>query len=55
MPFGVKNGPLTYERVMTKSFKKYLDSFMKIFLDDLHCIVTQIIICKSSDYVFKSA
>jgi hypothetical protein len=27
MPFGVKNGPPTYQR-------KYLDSFMKMFLDD---------------------
>ncbi len=34
MPFGVKNGPLTYQRAHTKSFKKYLDSFMKIFLND---------------------
>jgi hypothetical protein len=34
MSFGVKNGPLTYQRVMSKTFKKYLDSFMKIFLDD---------------------
>jgi hypothetical protein len=34
MSFGVKNGPPTYHRVMTKSFKNYLDNFMKIFLDD---------------------
>jgi len=34
MSFGVQNGPLTYQRAMTKTFKKYLDSFMKIFLDD---------------------
>jgi hypothetical protein len=34
MPFGVKNGPPTYHKVVTKTFKKYLDSFMKIFLDD---------------------
>jgi len=34
MPFGVKNGPPTYQRVVTKTFRKYLDSFMKIFLDD---------------------
>jgi len=33
MPFGIKNGPPTYQRVMTKTLKKYLDSFMKIFLD----------------------
>jgi hypothetical protein len=34
MPFGVKNGPPTYHRIVTQTFRKYLDSFMKIFLDD---------------------
>jgi hypothetical protein len=35
MPFGVKNGPPTYQRAVIEAFKKYLDSFMKTFLDDL--------------------
>jgi hypothetical protein len=35
MPFGVKNGPPTYQRAMTKAFHEYIDVFMKIFLDDL--------------------
>jgi len=34
MSFGVKNGPPTYQKVVTKAFKKYFDNFMKIFLDD---------------------
>ncbi len=34
MPFGVKNGPPTYQKAMTKTFKEYLDDFMKIFLND---------------------
>jgi hypothetical protein len=34
MSFGVKNGPPTYHKVVTKIFIKYLDNFMKIFLDD---------------------
>jgi len=34
MPFGVKNGPPTYQRAMTKAFHEYIDAFMKIFLDD---------------------
>jgi hypothetical protein len=34
MPFGVKNGPPTYQRVVTKAFHEYIDVFMKIFLDD---------------------
>jgi hypothetical protein len=53
MMFGVQNGPLTYQRVITKAFKEYLDNFMKIFLDDF--IVTWKIIYRSLDCVFKSA
>jgi hypothetical protein len=34
MLFGAKNEPPKYEKVVTKTFKKYLESFMKIFLDD---------------------
>jgi hypothetical protein len=34
MPFGVKNGPPTYQKVVTKALREYLDSFMKISLDD---------------------
>ncbi len=33
MPFGVKNGPPIFQIVVSKTFKKYLDQFMKIFLD----------------------
>jgi hypothetical protein len=34
MLFRVKNGPPTYQKLITKAFREYLDSFMKIFLDD---------------------
>ncbi len=34
MPFGIKNGPPTFQRAISKAFKEYLDQFMKIFLDD---------------------
>jgi len=34
MLFRVKNGPPTYQKAMTKAFREYLDSFMKIVLDD---------------------
>jgi hypothetical protein len=34
MSFGVKNGPPTYQRVIIKAFREYIDVFMKIFLDD---------------------
>jgi len=55
MMFGVKNGHPTYQRTTTKAFSEYLDNFMKIFLDTLQCIVTWRVICRSSNYVFKSA
>jgi hypothetical protein len=32
--FGIKNGPPTYHRVITKAFKESLDNFMKIIVDD---------------------
>jgi len=35
MPFGVKNEPLTFHKDVTQALRKYLDIFMKIFLDDL--------------------
>jgi hypothetical protein len=34
MPFGVKNGPPTFQRAINRAFREYLDQFMKIFLDD---------------------
>jgi hypothetical protein len=34
MSFGVKNESLTYQKAVTRTFKKYLDTFMKIFLDN---------------------
>jgi hypothetical protein len=34
MPFGVKNGPLTYQMIINKTFHEYTYVFMKIFVDD---------------------
>jgi hypothetical protein len=34
MSFEVKNGPSTYHTVVTKTFREYLEIFIKIFLDD---------------------
>ncbi len=42
MSFGVKNGSPTYQKTITKTFKEYLDNFMKIFLDDF-------IVCSEMD------
>jgi hypothetical protein len=34
MPFGITNGPPTYQWVVDRVFKDYLGKFMKLFLDD---------------------
>jgi hypothetical protein len=34
MPFGVKNQPPIFQRVVSRAFRNYLDKFMKIILDD---------------------
>jgi hypothetical protein len=34
MPFGVKNGPPTYQQEITKAFHEYIDVFMEIFLEN---------------------
>jgi hypothetical protein len=34
MPFEVKNEPLTYQRVVTKVFREYIDVFKKFFFND---------------------
>jgi hypothetical protein len=34
MFLGMKNGLPTFQKVVTKAFKEYLNSFMKIFLND---------------------
>jgi hypothetical protein len=34
IPFGLKNAPPTYQRIVNKAFKDYLDDFMQFFLDD---------------------
>jgi len=34
MFFRMKNGPRKFQRTITKTFKEYFDTFMKIFIDD---------------------
>ena len=34
MPFGLKNAPPTYQRIVNQIYKDYLNDFMKLFLDD---------------------
>ncbi|KAL2653832.1 hypothetical protein R1flu_021960 [Riccia fluitans] len=34
MPFGLKNAPSTFQRVVTTAFEEYLNDFMQTYLDD---------------------
>jgi hypothetical protein len=34
MMCGIKNGPPTYQKAIIKTFREYLDNFMRTFLDD---------------------
>jgi hypothetical protein len=54
MLFGVKNEPLTYQKAVTKTFKKYLDNFIKIFLNDFIVYIDMENHLQNSYYVFKS-
>jgi hypothetical protein len=36
MPFGMKNVTITFSRIMIKVFGKYMDKFLKVFIDDLN-------------------
>jgi hypothetical protein len=34
MPFGLCNAPPTFQKVVTKTFKPYLNKLLQVFLDD---------------------
>jgi hypothetical protein len=36
MPFGLCNVTATFQKVVTQTFKKYLNNFMQVFLDDFN-------------------
>ncbi len=52
MAFGVKYGPPTYQMVVTKAFREYIDVFMEIFLDDFIVFCDLSTIWKKSKNVF---
>jgi hypothetical protein len=39
MPFGLKNAPTTYQRVVNTTIKDYFGMFMKLFLDDSNVFI----------------
>jgi len=52
MPFGVKNEPPTYQKVVTKTFQEHIDVFMKIFLGNF--TIFSDLTLKNSSSVFSS-
>jgi hypothetical protein len=36
MPFGLCNAPVTFQKVVIKTFKSYFKKFMQVFLDDFN-------------------
>jgi hypothetical protein len=36
MPFGLCNIPTTFQKVVTKTFKEYLNKFIQVFLDNFN-------------------
>ena len=35
MPFGLKNAPPTFQRLMIELFRKHLDEFVVVYIDDI--------------------
>jgi len=54
MPFGVKNGPPTFQRVVNRAFREYLDKFMNNVWMISQFIVIGRIIWWSLDFVLKN-
>jgi hypothetical protein len=36
MPFGLCNAPTTFQKIVTKTFKPYLNKYMQVFLHDFN-------------------
>src|SRR3954451_21047567 len=35
MPFGLKNAPMTFQKMMDRILRKYLDRFVIVYIDDI--------------------
>ncbi len=58
--FGANNGPPTYQRIVSRAFKNYLDNLMKMFLDDFIIyddmfIIIWTLIYRNLNCAFRSA
>jgi hypothetical protein len=38
MPFGLKNAPTIFSRVVVATFKEFIHKFLEVYLDDGQCL-----------------
>jgi hypothetical protein len=54
MPFGLNNTLATYQRLINEAFRKYLNKFMKLFLDDFSVFLMKTPICPNYYFVSRN-
>ncbi len=54
LPFGLCNAPTNFQKAVTKTFKKYLNDFMEVFLDDFSVYGNKKDICNNCESVWKN-
>ncbi len=54
LSFGLCNAPTTFQKAVTKTFKKYLNDFMEVFLDDFSVYGNKKGICNNCESVWTN-
>jgi hypothetical protein len=55
MPFGLCNAPTTYQKVVTKTFNKYLNDFMQVLFDYFNVLIRRKTMLGNCKNVCKNA
>jgi hypothetical protein len=53
MPFVLCNAPATFQKIITQTFKNYVNDFMQVFLDDHRDVVHEVLFLKCYDQIVK--